>query len=183
MPEPTTMATSSAVPTASALAVLTMDDCTPAAQQQRVADSGRAAAAHSVLSGHDGSQLTCRHLDVAEHGVDLPRLPVGSVDPHLVLHGIAARNLVLGCRGQPFPAQPGGGVGDLLGRAHLDTQVIETPSSSVTLDQHQLERRVDNGEVARIPGDASPVRWRTAWSRTRPPCRCSRRSTPTGLVT
>ena len=32
---------------------------------------------------------------VVEHGVDLPRHAVGVVDPHLVLHRVAARDLVL----------------------------------------------------------------------------------------
>ena len=43
----------------------------------------------------DRAQLAGGHLGVGEHGVDLPRAPVGVVDPHLVLHGEAARHLVL----------------------------------------------------------------------------------------
>ena len=41
-----------------------------------------------------------------QHRVDLPRLAVGRVDPHLVLHGEATRHLIRGRRGEvPWSAQ------------------------------------------------------------------------------
>ena len=102
MPEPTTMATRNAVPTSSAVAAPRRGRVDRSAQQQRAGGlpgAGRAAhrpsAAGSTVRSSPGG-----HLDVGQHGVDLPRLAVGIVDPHLVLHRVATRDLVLGGGGQ-----------------------------------------------------------------------------------
>src|SRR6478672_4462170 len=96
MPDPTTIATRKAVPTSSAVA--------RRARSRSIAGSAAAVGGfrgrgttHRVLAGGDRPQLSGRHLDVGEDGVDLPRLAVGTVDPDLVLHCIAARDFVLGC--------------------------------------------------------------------------------------
>src|SRR5689334_15677892 len=87
MPEPTTAATRSAVPVASAVARRARstfnEELALAAALGRL---GRAVAAERVRSRIDGAQLARRHFHVGEDGVDLPRCLVGAVDPHLVLH-------------------------------------------------------------------------------------------------
>ena len=85
IPEPTTIATRNAVPTASALDAPAPGRDRTRRQQQRAADSGALAQHSRVGIGLDGAQLAGGHLGVGEHGVDLPRLAVGAVDPDLVL--------------------------------------------------------------------------------------------------
>src|SRR5215471_1989702 len=95
IPEPTTIETRSAVPTASALAGRRSSRTRSSAATRR--GLGRAVAAKRVLRfGRDCPELTGLHLDVAEDGVDLPRLAVGRVDPDLVLHRVATRDFFLG---------------------------------------------------------------------------------------
>ena len=101
MPDPMTAATSSPVPSASAVGLRASSrfhsaaaarSPTPGADAQHIASS----------AGLDGAELAGRHLDVGENGVDLPRLAVGRVDPDLVLHREATRHLVLGRGGEPL---------------------------------------------------------------------------------
>ena len=120
MPEPTTIATRNAVPTASARRA-------PArGHDPRVgsaaAGGGLRAPTRSTARRRAGSTVRSSpggHLDVGEHGVDLPRLAVGTVDPHLVLHRVATRDLVLGRGGEALAGEAG---------------LRRRPTSSVRLD-------------------------------------------------
>ena len=148
MPEPTTIATSSAVPTASALARRRRGRA-PRASVSSSARPTRARCAQHIASasGVDSAQLAGRHLDVGEHGVDLPRLAVGAVDPDLVLHREATRDLVLGRGGEALAGEPALRGRDLVGRLDLDAEVVERAGLAVALDQHELQRRLGDGEV------------------------------------
>ena len=123
-----------------------------ARQQQRAADSGADAQHERVVTRVDRAELAGRHLDVGEHGVDLPRLAVGRVDPHLVLDREAARDLVLG-RGREtlvargVRARPATSSVD----SHLDAEVVQRSGRACALDEHQLQRRLGDREV-RVPG-------------------------------
>ena len=69
---------------------------TPTAQQQAGVGRrrvGGAGAAHAL--GRSGDRDVVHDGGVGEHRVDLPRLGVGAVDPHLVLHGVAAGGVLL----------------------------------------------------------------------------------------
>src|SRR4051812_10049365 len=107
MPEPTTIATSSAVPTNSAVARRARSRSTGRRSAAALGRFGRRRAAHRVLARGRGAQLIRRHLDVGQHRVDLPRLTVGPVDPHLVLDRVAAGNLVLGGGGKALAGEAG----------------------------------------------------------------------------
>ena len=68
---------------------------------------------------------------IGQHGVDLPRRPVGSLDPHLVLDGEATGGLLLDLGLEPLAAQAASGGRDLLGGPHLDAEVVEGPGDAV----------------------------------------------------
>ena len=77
-------------------------------QQQRAADSGARRAAHRVLARARRSAARPGAISTsAEHRVDLPRLAIRTVDPHLVLHRVATRDLVLGRGGEAFVRRGG----------------------------------------------------------------------------
>ena len=73
--------------------------------------------------------------------------------PHLVLQGVAARRVPLVERGQPGVAQPGRARLDVGAAVDLDAEVVERLGGALAalvgrdLDQHQLERRLGDGEV------------------------------------
>src|ERR671910_2038887 len=162
MPDPTTTATSSALPTASAVSRLarswSVTPVRPGARARRgpaLPTSSAAAgcglgctgAAEGVGTRLDGVQLAGRMVGVGQHRVDLPRLAVGGVDPDLVLHGVAARDLILGGARQALAGQPRVGGSHIVGGRHLDAQVVERTRIAVALDEHELERRLGDGEV------------------------------------
>ena len=131
MPEPTTMATRNAVPTNSAVARRARSRSTRA---WSAAASGRLRcrrAARRVLARCDGPQLARRHLDVGQDRVDLPRLAVGAVDPHLVLHRVATGHFVLGGGGEAFTRQAGLRGADLVGGLDLDAEVVQRAGVAV----------------------------------------------------
>ena len=100
-PSPTTAATRKPVPSASAPVA---GEVEPERRRSRsvgerlarvsAAARGRLGcrrAAHGVARRARRCAAGRRHLGVGEDGVDLPRLAVGGVDPHLVLHGRSNR--------------------------------------------------------------------------------------------
>jgi hypothetical protein len=91
--------------------------------------------------------VTARHLDVREHRVDLPRFAVGGVHPHLVLHRVATRHLVLGRSRETLVRETLLRRRDLVRRLDLDAQVVESSALAVAGDQDELERRLRDGEV------------------------------------
>jgi hypothetical protein len=93
------------------------------------------------------AELAGGHLRVGEHRVDLPGLPVGRVDPDLVLHGVATGDLVFSRRGEALGAEPARGGGDVVGRLDLDTEVVRRAASAGALDEDELQRRFGDGEV------------------------------------
>ena len=101
--------------------------------------------------GIDGTELPAEHLDVFEDGVDLPRLTGGTVDPHLVLAGVATGHTLLGCGRQTLAGEAGLGGDDLVGGGHLDAEVVQGAALARCLDEDQLERRFGDGEVG-VPG-------------------------------
>src|ERR671910_1760371 len=162
MPEPTTTATSSAVPTASAArrrarsrsvtpvrpgAEARRGPALPTSSAAAGCGLGRTGAAQRVGTRVDGAQFAGGMLGLGQHRVDLPRLAVGGVDPDLILHGVAARHLILGGARQALAGQARVGGSHLVGGRHLDAQVVERARVTVALDEHELERRLGNGEV------------------------------------
>ena len=173
MPEPTTIATSSAVPTASAL------------ERRRRSRSTRRSAAPSGGLGRrratervrnlGASQRVARHLDVGEDRVDLPRLGVGAVDPHLVLQREAALDLVLGRGGETLGAEALLGAGDRLRVGDLDTEVVQRAGLADCPRSARASAAARRRRSSRSRAGAWPARWRTACCRTRPRRRDSRR--------
>src|SRR5579875_1882991 len=95
-----------------------------------------------------GMELTRGHLHVGQHGIELPRFPAGTVDPHLVLQGVAARDFVLDRGRQPGRLKALLGGGNRFSGLHLDPEVVERPRHLASvLDEDQLEGRVGDGEV------------------------------------
>ena len=66
---------------------------------QRARPPSRGRSSVGVVRVHD--------LGVGQHRVDLPRLAVGAVHPHLVLDGVATGGLVLDGGGEPVGLQAG----------------------------------------------------------------------------
>src|SRR5262249_11088639 len=104
-------------------------------------DVALAAALGPVALGVEG-------LAVGQDRVDLPGFAVGrALDPELVLLGVAAGSLTRLGRGEPGLGEArllgcdGIGVGD------LDAEVVEAPALAGVFQQHQLERRLGDGEV------------------------------------
>ena len=102
---------------------LSIDHHDSAAARRRT----RARSRNTSASSAPGRPCAARrgHLDVGEHRVDLPRLTVGRVDPHLVLHRVATRHLVLGRGGEPVADKPRLRGGDLGGGFDLDPEVVQ----------------------------------------------------------
>ena len=146
MPEPTTTATRNAVPTASALARRARSCRTTVSSSGRPTPAPTRSTCASA-SGSTRAQLPGGHLDVGEDGVDLPRLTVGGVDPDLVLHRVATRDLVLGRGREAFAGEALLRGADLVGRLDLDAEVVQGARLAVALDQDQLQRRLGDGEV------------------------------------
>src|SRR5581483_1979503 len=105
MPEPTTVATRKAVPSASEVALRAWSRFIRSAAAGGGFRCG--GAAHRIHARLDRPEDAGRHLDVAEDGVDLPRLAVRGVNPDLVLHGVAARDLILSGGGEALIAETG----------------------------------------------------------------------------
>src|SRR5450631_2752960 len=147
MPDPTTMATSNAVPRASAVNRRAKSRSTPATSAAAGGRFRRRGAALVVGAGFDGAQLSAGHLGVGEDGVDLPRLTVGRVDPHLVLDRVAAGHLVLGRGREPLVGEAGLGGRYVGGVGHLDAEVVQRPRRAVALHEDQLQRGGVEGEV------------------------------------
>jgi hypothetical protein len=109
---------------------------------------GRSAAALRSRGGRGGGGHRHQALRVGEDGVDLPAGAVGVADPDLVLHRVAAGDVLLDVGGHPLAAQPPRRRGDLVGGLHLHAQVVEGAARLLrVLDEHQLEGRVGDGEV------------------------------------
>ena len=142
---------------------------------QHTPASGVGVAPTGAACGLDPAKLPVRRVAVAEHRVDLPWRTVGIVDPDLVLHRVATGHVVLGCRGQALGRQASGRGRHLIGRAHLDPEVVQAPAMAGVLDQDQFQRWLGDGEVGVAGLGLSRARWRTASSRTRLPRRCRRR--------
>ena len=143
-------ATRNAVPTASAVGRRTsarsIDRSRSAAARGRLGRRPRSTVASAP--GSTRAQLPGGHLDVGEHGVDLPRLAVGAVDPDLVLHRVAARHLVLGRAGQARrPASRSVAAPTSSVDSTSTPRWLSEPRLAVALDEHQLERRLGDGEV------------------------------------
>lgn len=86
-------------------------------------------------------------LGIGEHGVDLPALAAGTGNPNLVLRRKAAGGADL-LFGKDFGfGQPGDlGVHDLAG-FDLDPEMIQRATLTGVFQQHQLQRRIGDGEV------------------------------------
>ena len=78
---------------------------------------------------------------------DLPLLPGGPGHPHLVLGGKATRGADLLVGEQPLAGEAGDLLMDLLAGFDLHAQVVDGPALARVLQQHQLERRIGDGEV------------------------------------
>jgi hypothetical protein len=101
-----------------------------------------------VAGAADGARGDALDRAVGQHRVDLPLLAVrGALDPELVLFGVAAGRPALVDRGQAGGREPGLLGVDGVGVGHLDAEVVERAAPAGVLDQDQLERRLDDGEV------------------------------------
>src|SRR5262249_22288184 len=119
MPEPTTVASNSAVPSPSATSRFG-NSAAAATARLRLGfglwlDRGDAAPAGGGLLLHDRS--------VALHDEHLPCVPVRILDPHLVLQGITTLGVLLRERLQPSLLEPRPGDGDVLARRDLHAEV------------------------------------------------------------
>ncbi len=96
---------------------------------------------------------------VGQDGVDLPWRTVGVGHPGLVLDGVAAGGRLLDDRSEGLAGQPACGCPDVVRRLDLHPQVVEraghaeaTPGGVLGGNEHQLERRLGDGEVGVAPG-------------------------------
>lgn len=86
-------------------------------------------------------------LGIGEHGVDLPTVAVGAVHPAFVLVGAAAVTLALTVHDQSSGSDSIELGVDVVGGLMLDTQVVDGAVFAPTFGQHELQRRVGDGEV------------------------------------
>src|SRR5664280_679253 len=107
----------------------------------------RAAGRGAVRSRSDRRRVR----SVGEDRVDLPTVPVGTANPHLVLDRVATGRLFFDLGLETSGGEVVGSFGDLLGRENLDTEVVDGTRLPPSLDQHQLEWWLVNGKV-RVTG-------------------------------